>query len=132
MGRRSLPSIRRPGRSSGSSSIRREESQLSQIIHAREKWGLNIEKMPITREMEEEHKYAVRSSTNHELWKSHAVVVVDQSGSMRMTDTKNGVSRSDLAWVCLAVDYVGRRLRTGEATSRDYFTLVELGVVADV
>jgi len=29
---------------------------------------------------------------------------------------------------CLAVDYVGRRLRTGEATSRDYFTLVELGV----
>jgi len=91
-------------------------------------WGLNIEKVPITKEIEEEHHQAVKDSTKHELWKSHAVVVVDQSGSMRMTDTKTGVSRSDLAWVCLAVDYVGRRLRTGEATSRDYFTLVELGV----
>mmetsp|Transcript_9951 Transcript_9951/g.17432 ORF Transcript_9951/g.17432 Transcript_9951/m.17432 type:complete len:300 (-) Transcript_9951:878-1777(-) len=89
-------------------------------------WGLNVEKVLITEEMLVEHHQAVRNSSQHELWNSHSVVVVDQSGSMRKTDAENGVTRSDLVWLCLAVDFVGRRLRTGEATNRDYFSLVEL------
>ncbi|KAL7531685.1 hypothetical protein ACHAXR_004178 [Thalassiosira sp. AJA248-18] len=90
-------------------------------------WGLNVKKVPISKDMEDEHLQASRDTANHELWNSHTVAVVDQSGSMRKTDAENGVTRSDLVWICLAVDYVGRRLRTGEATSRDYFSLIELG-----
>ncbi|KAL7535660.1 hypothetical protein ACHAWF_005226 [Thalassiosira exigua] len=90
-------------------------------------WGLNVEKAKITKEIEDEHQQAIKYSTNHKLWNSHAVAVVDQSGSMRNADTEKGVSRSDLVWICLAIDYVGKRLRMGDATSRDYFTLVLLG-----
>ncbi|KAL7526158.1 hypothetical protein ACHAXR_001350, partial [Thalassiosira sp. AJA248-18] len=93
--------------------------------------GLNVEKVPISKEMEDEHLRASKDSTNHELWNSHTVAVVDQSGSMRKTDAENGVTRSDLVWVCLAVDYVGKRLRTGEATNRDYFSLIQMGTEAN-
>ena len=46
---------------------------------------------------------------------------------MRKTDASKSVTRSDLVWLSLAVDYIGKRLRTGEATSKDFFSLVELG-----
>lgn len=46
---------------------------------------------------------------------------------MRKTDATNGVTRSDLVWLCLAVDYIGKGLRSGEATSEDYLSIVELG-----
>lgn len=46
---------------------------------------------------------------------------------MRNTDATKCVTRSDLVWLCLAVDYIGKRLRTGEATSKDFLSLVELG-----
>lgn len=90
-------------------------------------WGLNIEKVAITKETKDKHEQAVKDSVHHDKWNSHAVAVVDQSGSMRKTDAENGVTRSDLVWLSLAIDYVGRRLRTGEATSQDYFSLICLG-----
>ena len=46
---------------------------------------------------------------------------------MRKTDATKGVTRSDLVWLCLAIDYVGKRLCSGEATSKDYISIVELG-----
>ncbi|KAK1736886.1 alpha kinase family protein [Skeletonema marinoi] len=46
---------------------------------------------------------------------------------MRKTDASKSVTRSDLVWLSLAVDYIGKRLRTGEATSKDFFSFVELG-----
>ncbi len=46
---------------------------------------------------------------------------------MRNTDATKSITRSDLVWLSLAVDYIGRRLRTGEATSNDFLSLVELG-----
>ena len=49
------------------------------------------------------------------------------SGSMRNTDATKSVTRSDLVWLCLAVDYIGKRLKTGEAKSNDFLSLVELG-----
>lgn len=90
-------------------------------------WGLNVEKVTITTSMIESHEKTVENSKSHHLWNSHAVAVVDQSGSMRATDTDCGVTRSDLVWLCLAIDYVGKRLQAGEATENDYFSLVLLG-----
>lgn len=46
---------------------------------------------------------------------------------MRNTDATKSITRSDLVWLSLAVDYIGKRLRSGEATSKDFLSLVELG-----
>ena len=46
---------------------------------------------------------------------------------MRNTDATNSITRSDLVWLSLAIDYIGKRLLTGEATSKDFLSLVELG-----
>lgn len=90
-------------------------------------WGLDIEKKQITDDMMELHNQAVQDSKHHGRWNSHTVVVVDQSGSMRKTDATNGVTRSDLVWLCLAVDCIGKRLKSGEAADYDYFSLIGLG-----
>ena len=90
-------------------------------------WGLDIEKIHITPYMMEEHDKAVEDSNHHDRWDSHTVVVLDQSGSMRKTDATSGATRSDLVWLCLAIDCIGKRLKSGEVSSRDYFTLIELG-----
>ncbi|KAL7521922.1 hypothetical protein ACHAWX_006614 [Stephanocyclus meneghinianus] len=89
-------------------------------------WGIDIEKVPVTEDMWKSHNEALKESVHHDLWNSHTVAVIDQSGSMRKTDATNGATRSDLVWLCLAVDYIGKRLKSGEATSRDYFSLIEL------
>ena len=41
-------------------------------------WGFDLEKKPITREIEDAHQEAVRRASDHSTWNSHAVVVVDQ------------------------------------------------------
>lgn len=41
-------------------------------------WGFDLEKVPITREMEDDHADALRRKSNRSTWNSHAVVVVDQ------------------------------------------------------
>ncbi|KAL7462090.1 hypothetical protein ACHAXS_002491, partial [Conticribra weissflogii] len=46
---------------------------------------------------------------------------------MRKTDTTKGATRSDLVWLCLAVDYIGKRIISGEATPMDFMSIVELG-----
>jgi hypothetical protein len=89
-------------------------------------WGIDIEKVPITKEMLKLHNEAVKDSMHHENWNSHTVVVLDQSGSMRNTDATNGVTRSDLVWLCLAVDCIGKRIKSGDANSRDFFSLIAL------
>ena len=94
-------------------------------------WGVNLEKVHITEDMKKSHYRADQDSKHaRHRWNSHAVAVVDQSGSMRETDAEGGVTRSDLVWLCLAIDYIGKRIRTGEATQKDYFSLVLMGPTA--
>ncbi|EJK66984.1 hypothetical protein THAOC_12038, partial [Thalassiosira oceanica] len=109
-----------------------DESQTAEITSwTHPCWGLNLEKVHITEDMKRSHHQADQDSKRaRHCWNSHAVAVVDQSGSMRKTDAEGGVTRSDLVWLCLAIDYIGRRLRTGEATQKDYFSLVLMGPTA--
>ena len=95
-------------------------------------WGINIEKVNITNEMLKDYNRAIVPSKAISSWKSHAVVIVDQIRSMRNTDKTNGVSRSDMVWLTLAVDYVGKRMRSGEATSQDHFSLIAINKVGKV
>ena len=116
--------------SRGGITVVTDESQTREVTSwAHPCWGLNLEKVHITEEMERSHHHADKSKHQHR-WNSHAVAVVDQSGSMRATDAEGGVTRSDLVWLSLAIDYIGRRLRTGEATQKDYFSLVLMGANA--
>uniref|UniRef100_A0A7S2JX26 Alpha-type protein kinase domain-containing protein n=1 Tax=Leptocylindrus danicus TaxID=163516 RepID=A0A7S2JX26_9STRA len=87
-------------------------------------FGMDLEKVTITSEMMQEHKEAVKCLSDESKWNSHAVAVVDQSGSMRKADAAEGATRADVVWLTLALDFVGERLRSGEASSWDVFSLV--------
>mmetsp|Transcript_13429 Transcript_13429/g.18361 ORF Transcript_13429/g.18361 Transcript_13429/m.18361 type:complete len:707 (+) Transcript_13429:131-2251(+) len=84
-------------------------------------------------------------------WKSHTVVVVDQSGSMKIRDVSNrneqnstphsnsksgfaaeDATRSEAVWITLAIEYVAKRLESGEATSMDVFSLIGMNDDATV
>jgi hypothetical protein len=54
------------------------------------------------------------------------VVVVDQSGSMRKTDTSDGATRSDAVWLTLAVDFVASQLTKGASKSSDVVSVISM------
>ena len=87
--------------------------------------GLDVELVTITAEMKRKHDEACwHIKKNHGWWTSHTVVVVDQSGSMRKTDVSGGVTRSDAVWVTLALDFVAKRINSGEAKPKDVISIV--------
>ena len=88
--------------------------------------GVEIEKAHITESMRQEHKQSVERLGDMSTWTSHTVVIVDQSGSMRITDTETGIQRSDLAWLTLAISAVGEPLKNGTRKSTDVFSLVSM------
>ena len=96
-------------------------------------WGVEVEKALITPEMLQQHQDAVeRIQQDKSLWTSHTVVVVDQSGSMRNTDTEEGISRSDMVWLSLALKVVGETLKTGQRKSTDVFSLLSMKEDAEI
>jgi hypothetical protein len=94
--------------------------------------GVDLEKFPITADLQREHDLAQETLADMSTWTSHSVVVVDQSGSMRNTDATGGVTRSDLTWLMLAIIMVGRQLKTGERKSTDAFSLVDMRDTGEV
>mmetsp|Transcript_8703 Transcript_8703/g.18025 ORF Transcript_8703/g.18025 Transcript_8703/m.18025 type:complete len:695 (+) Transcript_8703:188-2272(+) len=90
-------------------------------------FGFDLQKVPITDDLRKKNNEALAKMNEHDSWNSHAVIIIDQSGSMRKTDTTKGATRSDLVWLCLAVDYIGKRIVSGEASSMDFMSIVELG-----
>ena len=95
-------------------------------------FGMDLEKVNITSQMLKQHKKAAKAISNKSRWHSHTVAVVDQSGSMRHDDASEGATRSDVVWLTLALDFVGKRLRSGEASSWDIFSLVGMRSEGDV
>ena len=59
-----------------------------------------------------------------EKWRSHSVLVVDMSGSMRRDDVNGARCRSDGVWTALARDFVKRQLEGKTATTRDLVSVV--------
>lgn len=54
------------------------------------------------------------------------MIVVDQSGSMRNTDASEGVTRSDLAWLTVAVEYVAASVKKGERKETDVLSIITM------
>ena len=57
-------------------------------------------------------------------WKSHSVLVVDMSGSMRRDDVSGARCRSDGVWMALARDFVKKQLEEHSATVYDLVSVI--------
>ena len=90
--------------------------------------GLDVAKHPISAAMKQEHNEAHRCiKADKSSWTSHTVIIVDQSGSMRKTDVEGGATRSDAVWLTLAIDFVAKKIESGQATSKDVVSIVAMG-----
>ena len=96
-------------------------------------FGIDLNKVEITPEMELEHKRScslLRIYKNK--WTSHNVAVIDQSGSMRKMDIDEAITRSDLVWLCLAVDIVYNGIKSGERKSTDVLSIIVMKDDAEI
>ena len=76
------------------------------------------------------HEYACsKIKTDSSSWTSHTVMIVDQSGSMRITDVAGGATRSDAVWLTLATDFVASQLETKQAKATDVVSIVGMNQV---
>jgi Mg-chelatase subunit ChlD len=82
-------------------------------------------------EMAHEIMHVTVLSKKH-LWKSHTVLVVDMSGSMRNDDVDGARCRSDGVWTCLARDFVKSQLEKESTTLYDLVSVVVMRDTAEV
>jgi Mg-chelatase subunit ChlD len=69
---------------------------------------------------------------NMEQWKSHTVLVVDMSGSMRKDDVDGARCRSDGVWTCLAREFVKSQLEKESTSMYDLVSVVSMRDTAEV
>jgi hypothetical protein len=67
-----------------------------------------------------------------ENWKSHTVLVVDMSGSMRTDDIDGARCRSDGVFTCLAREFVRKQLEEQSTTMYDLISVVAMRETAEV
>ncbi|KAL7562585.1 hypothetical protein ACA910_014181 [Epithemia clementina (nom. ined.)] len=65
-------------------------------------------------------------------WKSHTVLVVDMSGSMRTDDVNGARCRSDGVWTCLAKEFVQKQVEQGKTSLHDLVSVVLMRDTAQV
>lgn len=82
---------------------------------------------------EETHRLVTRrASVTRSTWRSHSVLIVDMSGSMRRDDVNGARCRSDGVWLCLARDYVKQQLSKGLRDSNDKISIIIMRDKAEV
>jgi hypothetical protein len=75
--------------------------------------------------MKRQHQFDCRRVFQEkEKWKSHSVLVVDMSGSMRRDDVSGARCRSDGVWMIIARDFVKQQLDTKLASLYDVVSVV--------
>lgn len=89
-------------------------------------YGIDIDKVVITEETEDQHRRSCRFLREKEKWTSHTVAVIDQSGSMRKMDIDEGVTRSDLVWLTLAIDVVYNGINSGDRKVTDVLSVISM------
>jgi hypothetical protein len=67
-----------------------------------------------------------------EKWKSHSVLVVDMSGSMRQDDVNGARCRSDGVWTVLARDFVMKKLEERSVSINDVVSVILMKDTATV
>ena len=86
-----------------------------------------VDTVSITTCMRRQHEEARRViALQPEKWTSHAVIVIDQSGSMKRSDMADCRNRADAVWVCLALDWVGTQLDDAKARGTDVVSIIAM------
>ena len=86
---------------------------------------VQVDTVPVTADDEYEHHRCARAlRAGPSTCKSHTVLVVDQSGSMRTSDVARFLTRSDAVFATLALDFIGRQIDAGQASVTDAVSLV--------
>ena len=65
-------------------------------------------------------------------WKSHTIIVVDKSGSMRNSDVRGSRTRLGAVWLSIAEDFIDNRLRTCNAGDQDVVSIILMGQTAQL
>lgn len=86
----------------------------------------------ISSEMWENHEWARQQmkSQPETFAKSHSVILIDISGSMRNSDVQGSRTRLGAVWHALAEDYVRQRIESGNASLADVFSVILMGNTA--
>eukprot|EP00523_Entomoneis_sp_CCMP467_P017613 CAMPEP_0168803616 /NCGR_PEP_ID=MMETSP0726-20121227/84_1 /TAXON_ID=265536 /ORGANISM="Amphiprora sp., Strain CCMP467" /LENGTH=846 /DNA_ID=CAMNT_0008855419 /DNA_START=38 /DNA_END=2575 /DNA_ORIENTATION=- len=83
--------------------------------------------------VEESHdSITVQVQAQKDKWKSHTVIVVDMSGSMREDDVNGARCRSDGVWTTLARVFVKQQLEAGTCSLHDVVSVVTMQQTARV
>jgi hypothetical protein len=94
---------------------------------------VRVDPVPVSPTMLIAHEAACKMvCETPQAWTSHTVLVIDQSGSMRKADMRDCANRADAVWVCLALDWIGPQLETGEAKATDVVSVVSMNAGATV
>eukprot|EP00550_Attheya_septentrionalis_P009307 CAMPEP_0198294472 /NCGR_PEP_ID=MMETSP1449-20131203/22509_1 /TAXON_ID=420275 /ORGANISM="Attheya septentrionalis, Strain CCMP2084" /LENGTH=784 /DNA_ID=CAMNT_0043994431 /DNA_START=44 /DNA_END=2398 /DNA_ORIENTATION=- len=82
---------------------------------------IQLAKMSVPQNQIENNKLMQRDPR---AWKSHSVLVIDMSGSMRRDDVNGARCRSDGIFLTLARDYIKKQLDDGTSSSHDVVSVV--------
>lgn len=80
----------------------------------------------------ERHRWARRQMRTQAktFCKSHSILLVDTSGSMRNSDVQGSRSRLGAVWLAIAEDYIKNRIDTGNAGEADAISIILMGETA--
>lgn len=80
-----------------------------------------------------DHETAKTTVANNPLLcKSHTVLVVDHSGSMRKSDVNDFVNRTQAVFGTIANDYISQNLRSGALNNTDLMSVILMGKIAEI
>lgn len=69
---------------------------------------------------------------NIDSWKSHSVLIMDMSGSMRRDDVSGARCRADGAWMAVAEGFVRKQMIEKTASSLDLISVILMREEADL
>ena len=96
--------------------------------------ALDLPPRHISNAMYEKHAWARRQIHERpdEFCKSHSVILVDISGSMRNSDVQSARSRLGAVWHALCEDFIKNRIETGNAGAADAISIILMGETAQL
>ena len=76
---------------------------------------------------DDDYETTTNTDNNSQEWKSHSIIIVDKSGSMRGSDVNGSRTRLGAVWLSLAQDYIEHRINIGLAGSYDIVSIILMG-----
>lgn len=97
--------------------------------------SVEIERAEITPERMQWHQNSVENLKYHpEIYVTHSILIIDQSGSMKTSDVAGFRTRSEAAYGTLALDYVAQQLYARKETdfTSDVVSVIEMHDTSEI